>query len=1336
MNFNFRKSNKTQRNRNRQVQQDYQKLEPRCLLAVEVGLNFTGTVEGVETVAPSPDIAGAIGPDHVVEMVNTRFTVYDKITGTEVMTQSLDEFWVAAGADLDFSTTSAPRLVYDPAIDRFFATSRDEGLGNTIYVGVSATNDPTGAWNSVQFQGDTPGTQLAVQQQLSVDANGVYITSNNVGSTSDVSLFSIPKTDLIAEEPSIVNITKFEGLDRDAYGTTLQVALDYNENATRAIMLGASHTGGTELFRTDIAGSFGPAANIAPTVSITVPEYMPAPGARQPSGVLLDNITPDISANVIRNNGSLWAVHTVEGSDNNSAIRWYRINEADNSLTNWGTLEDASEDYTNPSIAVNDFGVITIGYTVSGPTQFPSAEVIMGYTNNGLTGPEVSFELPETLRNGLADLEFSETQTNFWGAYSSTQVDPTDPFSFWTFQEYSFPDNHWGTRIAESGLIDLEPTLRGDAGDNVVIVKVSEQNPDWIEVSFDGVVTDIFENRGLTTLNIDGLGGDDVLVLDYANGDPNPNTGITFRGGDGFDTLEVVNGTEGNDWVINDQYAGFLDTVTRFRAVEQIEGSGFADTFLVQNDPGDMTILGGAGPDFFDVTRNIDSDVTIVGGIGDDEYRISLLNISNLTITDSIGSETDRLDAIATPGDDVIDLDGTTLILNDIVENGFEFPGIEILGIDGLGGNDQFLIRSTLQTIDLFGSAGDDEFWIGSAVPESTGDTNGIFETLNIDGGINNNTIVVAGENNEVLDVKVTVDTLYGFTDGGFGTINYVATDGSFAGTESTGPGIQLVGSNEGDLFKVESLLATNSLGIEGRDGIDRMEVYPNVEGNVTLDGQEGTDVYRATLLGITDRIIRLPDTGSFLDRDRVEVGFTEGPDDIRFADGIVKHNAEELIYGFPNEALIVNTMGGDDTITMGLNKLDFVRLMTGDGNDTVNINGSRGIAAYRIELGAGDDTMNMNSTSALTFFGVVGEDGDDVLNVTNSSFGDTIFDGGEHSDTVHIDNIGRTNRYISTRDSGVEGEDTVNVMGVEVEDRFVLRPDSVTNRKEIVVFDENTENLNVHGGAGADIVEVFGTKSPATRVTTGGGADRAFINRTIAAGTLILDTGASNDNVVVRATDEGSGTYIYTQSGDDTISVGSTTGENFGDLSKISGVLRLFGGASAGEDRLFVNDRGAVGDYGYYVTPNGISTLGGMSARDGFRGIIYDQAIEFVRVDGTDQDNFFSVVPGTTRFHIDGNLENSRDLMVLNGGGDGRMHQFGGESGRFTFTNGFGDVSYEEIEGAFSASQNSQSRASAAMSLSRFVDAGDDDDEALPCHGELEAMDGVFGDFECFPVV
>ena len=987
MNFNFRKSNKKHRNRTRQVQQDYQTLEPRCLLAVEVGLNFTGTFEGIETVAPSPDIAGAIGPNHLVEMVNTRFTVYDKITGTEMMTQSLDEFWVAAGADLDFSTTSAPRLVYDPAIDRFFATSRDEGLGNTIYVGISATNDPTGAWNSVQFQGDTAGTQIAIQQQLSVDANGVYITSNNVGATSDVSLFSIPKTDLIADEPSIVNITKFEGLDRTQYGNTPQVALDYNENATRAIMVGLSQTGGTELYRTDIVGSFGPAANIAPIVPITVPEYMPAPGARQPSGVLLDNITPDISANVIRNNGSLWLTHTVQGSANNSAIRWYRINELDNTLTNWGTLEDTTEDYTNPSIAVNDFGVVTIGYTVSGPTQFPSAEVVMGYTANGLAGPDVIFQNPETLRNGLADFEFSETQTNFWGAYSATQVDPLDPFSFWTIQEYALTDNHWGTRIAESGLIDLEPTLRGDANDNVIRVKVSDQNPDWIEVSFDGTVTDVFENRGLTTLNIDGLGGNDTLVLDYANGDPNPNTGITFRGGDGFDSLEVVNGTTGNDWVINDQYSGFLDTITRFRTVEQIEGSGFADTFLVQNDPGDMTILGGAGPDFFDVTRDIDSQVNILGGIGDDEYRISLLNISNLTITDTVGSETDRLDAIATPGDDVIDLDGTTLILNEIVENGFSFPGIEILGIDGLGGNDQFLVRSTLQVVDLFGSAGDDEFWIGSAVPDSNGDTNGIFEVLNIDGGINNNTIVVAGENNEVLDITVTDSTLYGFTDGGFGTINYTATDGSFAGTETTGPGIVLVGTNEGDLFTVESLFSSSSLKIEGRDGIDRMEVYPGVEGNVTLDGQEGTDVYRTTMLGTTQRIIRLPDTGSFLDRDRVELGLTEGPDDLRFSDGIVKYNSEELIYGFPNEALIVNAKGGDDTITMGLNNLDFVRLMTGDGDDTVNINGSRGIAAYRIELGAGNDTMNMNSTSALTFFGVVGEAGDDVLNVTDSSF-------------------------------------------------------------------------------------------------------------------------------------------------------------------------------------------------------------------------------------------------------------------------------------------------------------------------------------------------------------
>ena len=38
---------------------------------------------------------------------------------------------------------------------------------------------------------------------------------------------------------------------------------------------------------------------------------------------------------------------------------------------------------------------------------------------------------------------------NRWGDYSDTVVDPTDPYTFWTFQEWASAPDIWSTQITE-----------------------------------------------------------------------------------------------------------------------------------------------------------------------------------------------------------------------------------------------------------------------------------------------------------------------------------------------------------------------------------------------------------------------------------------------------------------------------------------------------------------------------------------------------------------------------------------------------------------------------------------------------------------------------------------------------------------------------------------------------------------------------------------------------------------------------------------------------------------------------------------------------------------------
>lgn len=89
-----------------------------------------------------------------------------------------------------------------------------------------------------------------------------------------------------------------------------------------------------------------------------------------------------------------------------------------------------------------------------------------------------------------------------------------------------------------------------DNADNFYIKKDADGlNADvWINSPTPGAgsPTTQFLLTQLSTVELDGLGGNDKLTVDYSNGSPIPLTGLKYAGGAGTDTLKVV-GTDGND---------------------------------------------------------------------------------------------------------------------------------------------------------------------------------------------------------------------------------------------------------------------------------------------------------------------------------------------------------------------------------------------------------------------------------------------------------------------------------------------------------------------------------------------------------------------------------------------------------------------------------------------------------------------------------------------------------------------------------------------------------------------------------------------------------------------
>ncbi len=143
----------------------YGQLEDRRLLAVDLGWSVNaGSFGG------SPNQTGGVGPNHIVQVANGEFTVYDKTTGNELLSKSLQDFWIDTGQGDDVGaaamadTVASPgnaRVLYDVDTRRWFITSTSSadiisapGRQSPTLLAVSRSSDPRQDWQSTLWTYD------------------------------------------------------------------------------------------------------------------------------------------------------------------------------------------------------------------------------------------------------------------------------------------------------------------------------------------------------------------------------------------------------------------------------------------------------------------------------------------------------------------------------------------------------------------------------------------------------------------------------------------------------------------------------------------------------------------------------------------------------------------------------------------------------------------------------------------------------------------------------------------------------------------------------------------------------------------------------------------------------------------------------------------------------------------------------------------------------------------------------------------------------------------------------------------------------------------------------
>ena len=141
-------------------------------------------------------------------------------------------------------------------------------------------------------------------------------------------------------------------------------------------------------------------------------------------------------------NGKLFAVQTIRINEEQSALRWLEIGNPLTApvLLDSGIINPPDVSAYYGSISVNPAGQAVIGFSGSGPNDYPSSYAVAGT----LVGDKLTFGDPILLKAG----EGTETSGRF-GDYSTTTYDPSNPSHFWTTQEWATAGGTWSTQISE-----------------------------------------------------------------------------------------------------------------------------------------------------------------------------------------------------------------------------------------------------------------------------------------------------------------------------------------------------------------------------------------------------------------------------------------------------------------------------------------------------------------------------------------------------------------------------------------------------------------------------------------------------------------------------------------------------------------------------------------------------------------------------------------------------------------------------------------------------------------------------------------------------------------------
>jgi hypothetical protein len=421
-----------------------------------IGNGFAGPSGTYRPGGAPPDPAGAIGPAHYFQIVNTAIAIFDRAGRPLLGPVDTNTLWSGFEGACETTNDGDGTVAYDRLAGRW-VVSQFSVRGGAFFecVAVSQTGDPLGVYSRYAF----PYDQFPDYPKLGVWPDAYYVTFNMFegfhGPFLESRVCAYDRAAMLAGRPAtqqcfVAGREHFSLLPSD-----LDSAAPPPPGSPNYLLSLDTSARRLDLFKFRVDWATPANSRLTGPIPVAVAPFEPyccVPQADTDARLeaLADRLMYRLAYRNFGSHESLVVNHSVL-ANGVGGIRWYELRNPNAAMPTVFQQGSYAPDTTLwrwlGSIAMDKAGNIGLGFTTSSDATHPSIH----FTGRFFTDPPGVMGRGESV---LASGTASQLQPDLggrsrWGDYSSINIDPVDDCRFWFTHQYQAgtEDFEWGTRI-------------------------------------------------------------------------------------------------------------------------------------------------------------------------------------------------------------------------------------------------------------------------------------------------------------------------------------------------------------------------------------------------------------------------------------------------------------------------------------------------------------------------------------------------------------------------------------------------------------------------------------------------------------------------------------------------------------------------------------------------------------------------------------------------------------------------------------------------------------------------------------------------------------------------